>query len=68
MALDSLLGATLQARYRCALCGATGEHPVCCGAPARRVRGIRTVDNNAVNAISTALAAIAGVAAALTRG
>ena len=68
MALDSLLGATVQARYQCVLCGATGEHPVCCGAPAQRVRGIHVVDNNAVNAISTALAAIAGVAVALTRG
>ena len=64
MAMDSLLGATLQARYQCALCNATVEQPTCCGVPAQRVRGVRLLDNNAVNGVSTALAAIAGVAGA----
>ena len=68
MALDSLLGATLQARYRCALCNATVEQPICCSAPAQRVRGVRALNNNGVNCVSTALAAIAGVAAALMGG
>lgn len=61
MALDSLLGATLQARYRCARCNAITEQLTCCGAPAQHLRGVRGLDNNAVNALSTLLAALAGV-------
>lgn len=67
MALDSLLGATVQARYRCARCGALTEQPVCCGAPAPRARGVRVLENNAVNGVSTMLAAVAGVALGLAR-
>ena len=67
MALDSLLGATLQARYQCAQCHARTEQARCCNAPAQYLSGVRGLDNNAVNGVSTMLAAAAGVVAWLLR-
>lgn len=53
MLLDSLLGATLQARFRCGACSAIGEKRICCSAPAQFQRGVRWIDNNMVNLLST---------------
>lgn len=56
---DSLLGATLQAVYRCPDCGARVEttiHDPCC-TPARLVRGIGWLDNDAVNLVATLVGA-----------
>jgi len=53
MVLDSLLGATLQARFHCHTCGAILEKRRCCYAPTQPVRGIPWIDNNAVNLLST---------------
>ena len=64
MFLDSLLGATLQARYRCALCATLTERTVCCGAPTQRISGLRGIDNNAVNALSTLATAAIGIGSA----
>ncbi|GIV09555.1 MAG: hypothetical protein KatS3mg019_1646 [Fimbriimonadales bacterium] len=64
MLLDSWLGATLQARYRCPLCQAIGEQRRCCNAPAIPQRGVAWMDNNAVNLISTLAGAILGIGAA----
>jgi len=61
MTADSLLGATLQARYRCAACGVDLEHRQhVCGLTAAHVRGLRWMSNDAVNLLAT----IAGAAAA----
>lgn len=57
---DSIFGATLQARYRCAECGRTTElarH--LCDADAEHVSGIRWIDNDAVNLAATTIGAIA---------
>lgn len=61
--MDSLLGATVQARYRCAACGATTEatHHVACHQPARLVRGQSWMTNDTVNA----LASLTGAAVAI---
>ena len=59
MFADSLLGATLQARGRCAECGATVELPRHCGQPTTPTRGLRWMTNDTVNAIG------AGVGAAI---
>jgi len=67
MALDSLLGATLQARYLCLHCHALTEQARCCNAPTQHLRGVRGLDNNAVNGVSTLLAAAAGVVAGFLR-
>jgi uncharacterized membrane protein len=53
---DSLLGATVQAIYRCEACGkVTERHPRHrCGGETRRLRGWRWLDNDWVNFISSA--------------
>jgi len=60
MILDSLLGATLQARYRCKVCAALTEQASCCDMPTQHIGGLRAIDNNAVNALSTLATATAG--------
>ncbi|MFC1500559.1 DUF92 domain-containing protein [Candidatus Zixiibacteriota bacterium] len=61
---DSLLGATIQARFRCERCDRLTEKRIHCnGAPATRVTGWRVVDNDVVNALSGLMGA--GVAVAL---
>ena len=61
MLLDSLLGAGLQGRFECPRCGAATELRLhSCGTPARWVGGLKWLDNDGVNALSTLLAALAG--------
>jgi uncharacterized protein (TIGR00297 family) len=61
---DSLLGATLQELRRCDACDRTCEtDPHACGAPTRRIRGLRGVSNDVVNLAASAIGA--GVAVAL---
>lgn len=61
MLLDSLLGATLQARFHCAACDAASERRIHrCGAPTELVGGWRWLGNDAVNAVSTLAAGLAG--------
>jgi len=62
--LDSVLGASLQGKYRCHDCGAPAEtdrHR--CGGTAALVRGVRWLDNDGVNALATVAAAIAAILA-----
>ena len=47
--VDSLLGATLQAQFRCAVCGKTTERLMHCGRETERVSGLRWVGNDLVN-------------------
>ncbi len=64
MALDSVLGATVQARFVCPACEAPSErrrHH--CGTPTRLAGGWRWLDNDGVNALATALAGLAGALA-----
>lgn len=63
MTLDSVLGATLQARMLCPACGTETERKVHrCGAPTRLLRGAAWMDNDTVNALATlAGAAMAGI-------
>jgi uncharacterized protein (TIGR00297 family) len=56
---DSILGATLQAKYRCPLCNRTGEtRERCHEVPLQRVAGLPLLDNEAVNTAMTVLAAL----------
>lgn len=50
---DSYLGATLQGMYRCSVCGSEVERRLHCGQPTVRVRGLRWMSNDAVNALSS---------------
>lgn len=63
MLVDSLLGATLQARRFCGDCRRETEQPVHqCGRPTRVIRGVRWMDNDMVNTLATLSgAAIAGI-------
>jgi len=56
---DSLLGATVQARWRCPSCGATIETPRHgCEAAGEPMSGWRWLDNDAVNAVATLVGAL----------
>lgn len=67
---DSLLGATWQALYRCDVCAEFTERTQhTCGHTTRLVRGLRWLDNDAVNLMATLVGAItlAGSFTALER-
>ena len=51
---DSLLGATVQALYRCPVCDALTEKRVHCNTRTQHFSGNRFLDNNAVNLLATA--------------
>lgn len=56
MLLDSMLGATLQGRFRCPACQLPSERRVHrCGTPTEPTGGIRWIDNDVVNALATTL-------------
>jgi len=58
---DSLLGATVQARYRCPRCGVATERTVHrCGTPTVLVGGFRAIDNDVVNFIASLCGATIG--------
>ena len=64
--VDSALGATLQARYRCAGCGSEFEHPTeHCGASTQPDRGLAWIDNDMVNAMATVTGALVTAIGAL---
>jgi uncharacterized protein (TIGR00297 family) len=63
MLADSLLGATLQARWACPACGAETERPGECHGPRRLVRGVRWIDNDAVNLAGSLCGAVTAWAA-----
>lgn len=57
--IDSALGATVQAVYRCPVCGAVTDHRIHQGhGPGNRQRGAGWITNDAVNALSTLAAAL----------
>ena len=47
--IDSVFGATVQAKYRCEVCGKITERTIHCGSQAQLIGGLRWVDNDAVN-------------------
>ncbi|QHT60148.1 DUF92 domain-containing protein [Paenibacillus lycopersici] len=55
---DSLLGATVQAMYRCPVCGSETERAAHCGVAAVRIRGFAVMTNDAVNFASSAAAGL----------
>jgi uncharacterized membrane protein len=60
--IDSLLGATVQVRRWCDRCNAPTERTThACGALTRVVGGITWLDNDAVNALSTACGGLLGL-------
>jgi len=56
--VDSVLGASVQARYRCPACGVeTESRRHRCGTPTRHVSGRRWIDNDVVNLAATTVGA-----------
>jgi uncharacterized protein (TIGR00297 family) len=65
---DSLLGATVQARFRCGRCGMLGEVARCpCGGAAAAASGIAWLTNDAVNGVCTLVGAAVGAAPVILR-
>ena len=63
---DSLLGATVQAIYRCPACGVETERTVHrCGNATRHVRGWAWLDNDWVNFFCSLAGAACGAACAI---
>ncbi|MBQ2727571.1 MAG: DUF92 domain-containing protein [Clostridia bacterium] len=54
-AVDSVLGSVLQVKFICPECGAVTEKKVHCTADTGYYSGVRWIDNNAVNLISSVL-------------
>jgi len=52
---DSILGASLQAQYRCSRCGRQTERSAHCDQPARRLQGWRWITNDVVNFLASLL-------------
>lgn len=67
---DSLLGATLQAQHWCARCDCACEtNPHACGSPSTLRRGVRWLENDAVNLAATVCGAlVAGAVTLLPQG
>lgn len=59
--MDSWLGATVQAGYRCHRCGRIVEMEEHCGTSADHVRGIRGMRNDQVNALASLGGALTGL-------
>lgn len=57
--VDSLSGASLQAQYRCRICGTITERSIHCGTVAEHSRGARFITNDTVNLLCTAAGAAA---------
>ena len=60
--LDSMMGGSIQAMYRCNVCERITEKKLHCSLPADHIRGWRFINNDIVNFISTLfVAAVVGV-------
>lgn len=60
--VDSVVGATLQGKTRCAACDRILEKPEHCGVPTLHHSGYRAVSNDVVNALGALSGALAGAA------
>jgi len=63
--IDSILGATVQAQYRCRVCGKATEKRLHCAMPAERVRGAQRITNDTVNCVSTLITVLIAAAVLL---
>jgi uncharacterized protein (TIGR00297 family) len=64
--LDSLLGALVQARRRCDICGVDTERAIhSCGSPTRLAGGVSWLDNDGVNLISVAAGGVIALVASV---
>lgn len=64
---DTLIGASVQARFVCGTCQATVEDRLHCGTPTTASAGWRWVDNDAVNAVANLTGMVVGFAISALR-
>ncbi|MWV43816.1 DUF92 domain-containing protein [Paenibacillus sp. HJL G12] len=62
---DSIIGATLQVMNGCQVCGKEVEVLTHCGQPTRQIRGLRWMNNDAVNFLSSCIGGLAAWALSL---
>jgi uncharacterized protein (TIGR00297 family) len=62
MVVDSLIGATIQATYRCPICGGTTERTMHCSHATELLSGRRWVNNDAVNLLCCLAGALVCIA------
>jgi uncharacterized protein (TIGR00297 family) len=62
---DSLLGSLLQVKFKCVACGTITEKSVHCGKVTAKHSGVKIIDNDTVNLISSSFAAILATLLAL---
>lgn len=53
--LDSALGSLVQVKYRCGVCGSATEKKRHCGTETEHLSGVKCINNNAVNLISSVI-------------
>ncbi len=56
--IDSILGGTVQAHYRCVVCGKETENPMHCGRKAEKISGVGVINTHTVNFLSTLAGAV----------
>ena len=59
--IDSILGATIQALYKCKSCNKLIENPIACCGEVELVKGYRIIDNTAVNYLASFLTCLLGL-------
>ncbi|MDD4290907.1 MAG: DUF92 domain-containing protein [Clostridia bacterium] len=59
--IDSIFGATIQAKFRCIECGKIVEKRIHCGQKAEHVKGAALLGNNAINFLTSLVVAIISV-------
>lgn len=59
--VDSILGSTIQAQYRCDVCGKNIEAKIHCGKISTRIKGIKWIGNDVVNFAASLSGAIFGI-------
>lgn len=59
--VDSLLGATIEVRYRCTTCGGVFDVKVHCNRPTLYIGGLRWFGNNWVNFVASTVGALSAV-------
>jgi len=59
--IDSVIGATVQGIYKCSVCGKPTDNLVHCSKPSIYIKGIRAMDNDAVNFLSTLIGAVIAI-------
>jgi len=59
--VDSILGATVQAQYRCRVCGKLTEKSIHCGEKTVYVKGCKVINNHVVNLTGSLIGALTAI-------